>query len=157
MRRGTGALNYNTKTAIRIHYGLEAEQQKSYKFAVISDFFGALATNYLYPVGRAMKYATDATGRTIERGARATKNGFGRGLEGFGRVTEKRGRIMQGTNKKSLQNETPFGPNPTTGLYEAGGGRRKRKNKTNRVNKRKPRYYLKTLKKRKVKSKNKKG
>ena len=155
LRRGSGGLNYNTKAAIRDQYGLPPEEQKSYTFAAIGGFFGALAANYLYPAGRAIKRGAVATGRAIERGAVATKRGVGRGLESIGRATERRGQKMQGTYEEPLQNDNQtvsLGPSES-GLYEAGGGRRKRKNKTNRVNKRKPRYYLKTLKKRKIKSK----
>ena len=153
LRRGSGGLNYNTKTAIRADYGLLPEEQKSYKFAVISGFFGALAANYLYPAGRAIKRGAVATGRAIERGAVATKRGVGRGLESVGRATERRDQKIQGTYKNPVQNTPSVSVGPSeTGLYEAGGGRRKR-TKTNRVNKRKPRYYLKTLKKRKIKSK----
>jgi hypothetical protein len=147
-RRGTGPLNYDTKAAIRKEKGLDPEEDGSYRLAVISNFFGALAANYLAPAGRAIK-----------RGAVATKRGIRRGLEGVGNTLKRSGQKMQGikSNKYPLQNETSttsVGQNPTTGLFEAGGGgRRKRKNKTNRINKRKPRYYLKTLKKRKGKSK----
>ena len=147
-RRGTGPLNYNKKTSIRKEKGLDPEEDGSYRLAAIGNFFGALAANYLAPAGRAIK-----------RGAVATKRGIRRGLEGVGNTLKRSGQKMQGikSNKYPLQNETSttsVGQNPTTGLFEAGGGgRRKRKNKTNRINKRKPRYYLKTLKKRKGKSK----
>ena len=156
-RRGTGPLNYDTKAAIRKEKRLDPEEDGSYRLTVISNFFGALAANYLTPAGRAIKRGAVATGRAIERGAVATKRGIGRGLEGVGKRAVKTGQSLQGKSSEyPLQNETSttsVGQNPTTGLYEAGGGRRKRNNKTNRVNKRKPRYYLKTLKKRKGKSK----
>lgn len=153
-RRGTGPLNYDTKAAIRKEKGLDPEEDGSYRLTVISNFFGTLAANYLSPVGRAIKRGAVATGRAIERGAVATKRGIGKGLEGVGKRAIKTGQSLQGKSPKNLQNE-PYLQNEPEDLYEAGGGRRKRKNKTNRVNKRKPRYYLKTLKNRKSKSKNK--
>jgi hypothetical protein len=155
-RRGTGPLNYDTKAAIRKEKGLDPEEDGSYRLAAISNFFGALAANYLAPAGRAIKRGAVATGRAIERGAVATKRGIGQGLEGLGKKAVKTGQSLQG--HRYLQNEPEPSVGSNTDLFEAGGGRRKRKNKTNRVNKRKPRYYLKTLKNRKGQSKkSKKG